>query len=78
MQMASIQIVDNYRSFRWIVREFLNLAPDIEVLADVVNGEETIREIKATKPNVGLNKNTKVVDHHMKSAQGSNTMNFPS
>ena len=70
--------VDNYRGFRWIVREFLNLAPDIEVLADVVNGEETISEIKAAKPNVGLYKNTKVVDHHMKSAQGSKTMNFSS
>ena len=55
VQMASIQIVDNYRSFQWIVREFLNLGPDIEVLGDVVNGEEAIREVKAFKPNAGLN-----------------------
>lgn len=78
MQIARIQIVDNYRGFRWIVREFLNLEPDIEVLGDVVNGVDAIREVKEFKLNVGLNKNTKVVDAHMKATQGSMTMNFPS
>jgi len=46
MEALRILIADDHPLFRHGIREFLNLAPDIEVAGEATSGEEAIRKPK--------------------------------
>ena len=54
MEPLRILIADDHPLFRHGIREFLNLAPDIQVVGEATSGEEAITQAEALQPDVIL------------------------
>ena len=54
MEALRILIADDHPLFRHGIHEFLNLAPDIEVVGEATSGEEAITQSEALHPDVIL------------------------
>ena len=54
MEALRVLIADDHPLFRHGIREFLNLAPDIQVIGEATSGEEVITQAEALQPDVIL------------------------
>lgn len=54
MEELRVLIADDHPLFRHGIREFLNLAPDIQVIGEAMSGEEVIVKAEALHPDVIL------------------------
>lgn len=54
MEALRVLIADDHPLFRHGIHEFLNLAPDIQVIGEVTSGEEAITQAEALQPDVIL------------------------
>jgi DNA-binding NarL/FixJ family response regulator len=54
METLRILIADDHPLFRHGIHEFLNLAPDIDVIGEATSGEEAVAQAEALQPDVIL------------------------